>query len=320
MKTELVKFVEYWSSTDYENLSRDTIIEYLPRNVSVTSETDLRNQETGDAFFYKTLKKLDPNITSTELIKIYDRGTYVEDLKTTTIEYTILEKDNDIIIKYPIPDQKHISKRDRTWGNWYNNVLSALKIKYEQKEPKIVVEELEKTNSANNEINGVKVKTHTRIQYQLLKLGSDMGFNVFSAVDDTKKIEKLSPIKNCNAIRPEFTSNNEINKTLKRVDVVWIKDEKIIALIEIEDTTNIEHSVVKLHELSNADPNINIRIYIVAPDDKEAKISKTFKIKAFKDLNIKYIRYSKLNELLESSEKYSAGFKPKILDIISDNS
>jgi len=177
----------------------------------------------------------------------------------------------------------------------------------------------QKTISTDNEIDGIKVKPHTKKQYQCLKLLSDMGLEVYAATDNQKTISKLPSIKNYNINHLEFTSDHAINKILKRIDVIAGRDKKLKVLLEIEDSTNVEHSVLKMHQLIDADPNINIRVFIVAPDEKRNEVFKIFKIKVFKNLNIKCIFYSKLDELLENHGNISDCLTLNILDKISED-
>lgn len=69
------------------------------------------------------------------------------------------------------------------------------------------------------------------------------------------------------------------NRTIELIDVLWLKDNTIIAAFEIEHTTSIYSGLLRLSDLVSMQPNLNIRLYIVAPDERRDKVLNRFYLK-----------------------------------------
>lgn len=115
---------------------------------------------------------------------------------------------------------------------------------------------------------------HTEIQYHLLKLGSEMGLDVWVARNDRSKKfngETLGAIKGMAAELP--TQFNEVtNRTIELIDVLWLKGNSILAAFEIECTTAIYSGLLRMSDLLALQPNIDIRLFLVAPDERRDKV------------------------------------------------
>jgi hypothetical protein len=142
----------------------------------------------------------------------------------------------------------------------------------------VSVPETEETNEAV-QISGEEKKLtastqHTEIQYHLLKLGSDMELNVWVARNDRSKSwngEALGTIKGMVAELP--TQFNEVtNRTIELIDVPWLRGNSIVAAFEIECTTAIYSGLLRMSDLLALQPNIDIRLYLVAPDERRDKV------------------------------------------------
>ncbi|MCB0750540.1 MAG: EVE domain-containing protein, partial [Ignavibacteriae bacterium] len=92
--------------------------------------------------------------------------------------------------------------------------------------------------STDSEDKGVVDKKsysdHTEIQYLLLKLGSDMGFDVWVARNDRNRDFKGRNFTNLSKLRNELPNQfDEItNKTIELIDVLWLKGNTFIAAFE----------------------------------------------------------------------------------------
>jgi hypothetical protein len=116
--------------------------------------------------------------------------------------------------------------------------------------------------------------SHTEIQYQLLKLGAEMKFDLWVARNDRSK--------QCNGVAlgglPGMVSelptqfNEATNRTIELIDVLWLKGNSIVAAFEVESTTSVYSGLLRMSDLLALQPNINIQIYLVAPDDRRGKV------------------------------------------------
>jgi len=115
---------------------------------------------------------------------------------------------------------------------------------------------------------------HTEIQYHLLKLGAELGLDVWVARNDRSKTyngEQLGRMANMLAELP--TQFNELtNSTIELIDVLWVKGNTIIAAFEIEATTSVYSGLLRMSDLLALQPNLDIAIFLVAPDDRRGKV------------------------------------------------
>jgi hypothetical protein len=54
-------------------------------------------------------------------------------------------------------------------------------------------------------------------------------------------------------------------KTIEHIDVIWIRRHSIARAFEVEHTTAIYSGLLRMADLLSLQPDINIRLHIVAP-------------------------------------------------------
>jgi hypothetical protein len=64
------------------------------------------------------------------------------------------------------------------------------------------------------------------------------------------------------------------NRTIELIDVLWLQDNRIVAAFEIEHTTSVYSGLLRMADLITMQPNINIPLYIAAPDERYDKVKK----------------------------------------------
>lgn len=115
---------------------------------------------------------------------------------------------------------------------------------------------------------------HTEIQYQLLALGADMGFDVWVARNDRSRTfsgRKLGELpRNVDTLPTQF--NEATNKTIELIDVLWLQGNSIMAAFEIESTTSVYSGLLRMSDLLALQPNLEIDLYLVAPEDRRNKV------------------------------------------------
>lgn len=125
------------------------------------------------------------------------------------------------------------------------------------------------------EVDKTKEATrHTEIQYNLLKLGASMGFNLWVARNDRSKSYDGVKFGDMEEVVDELPTqfNEATNKTVELIDVLWLKGNSIVAAFEIECTTSIYSGLLRMSDLLALQPNLNIKLYLVAPDEKQSKV------------------------------------------------
>jgi hypothetical protein len=167
---------------------------------------------------------------------------------------------------------------------------------------------------------------HTKIQWLLLKLGNDMGLDLWVANNDRNKVingQRFTDLPRLKKTLP-LTFDEETNKTIQLIDVLWLKQTSILAAFEIESTTSIYSGILRMADLIAMQPNINIPLYIVAPDARRAKVYSEINRPVFSNLPTpmnticKYISFSALRSSIEKAGSMIKYLKPEFLDDIAE--
>jgi hypothetical protein len=66
--------------------------------------------------------------------------------------------------------------------------------------------------------------------------------------------------------------NEATNRTIELIDVLWLKGNSIMAAFEVECTTSVYSGLLRMSDLLALQPNIDISLYLVAPDDRRDKV------------------------------------------------
>ena len=121
---------------------------------------------------------------------------------------------------------------------------------------------------------GESTTRHTEIQYHLLKLGVELGLDVWVARNDRTKSysgELLGTMTNMlDELPTQF--NEATNRTIELIDVLWLKGNTILAAFEIEATTSVYSGLLRMSDLLALQPNLDLALYLVAPDERRTKV------------------------------------------------
>lgn len=114
---------------------------------------------------------------------------------------------------------------------------------------------------------------HVEVQYMLLSLAADMGLDVWVARNDRGRAyngRQLAEIPNLlDKLPTQF--NEATNRTIELIDVLWLKGNSIVSAFEIECTTSIYSGLLRMSDLLALQPNLEIKLYLAAPDDRRTK-------------------------------------------------
>lgn len=156
------------------------------------------------------------------------------------------------------------------------NILVGQEESLSEKEREKILQELQNRRETvmNDEQEG---ELHTEIQYQLLKIGHALGYDVIAASNDRSKAYKGNNflfISLSEFPMLDVDVSQENFKTICLIDVVWFKKgtNKIICAFEVEKSTSIYSGILRLQDLSLSLPSHNSKLYIVVPDNRERDI------------------------------------------------
>jgi hypothetical protein len=61
-------------------------------------------------------------------------------------------------------------------------------------------------------------------------------------------------------------------RTIEQIDVIWLKRRSIVRAFEVEHTTAIYSGILRMADLLALQPNMDIRLHIVAPSSRREKV------------------------------------------------
>ena len=102
----------------------------------------------------------------------------------------------------------------------------------------------------------------------LLKLGSDMGLDVWVAKNDKNKIfngQAFTSIPKVKSSLP-LQFDEATTKTIELIDVLWLKGNSIQAAFEIESTTSIFSGLLRMSDLITMQPNFEHPAFHSCPE------------------------------------------------------
>ena len=160
-----------------------------------------------------------------------------------------------------------------------------------------------------------------QLQATLARIGSEMGFRIWIPRSDRQKVSDLMP----DAARSSLLELLPLNyddatlKTVEQIDVIWLKNRSMARAFEVEHTTAIYSGLLRMADLLALQPNMAIRLHIVAPDERRERVLREIRRPVFSLLDqgplyekCTYISYSAIDELGET--KHLTHMNETILD------
>lgn len=159
------------------------------------------------------------------------------------------------------------------------------------------------------------------IQAKLAEIGETLGFNIWIPIADRGRVlEYWKPKKGTLLEELPIGGLDETTlKTIKNIDVLWIQNRRIVRAFEVEHTTSIISGILRMADLLALQPNITVKVYIVAPDEREEEVITHIIRPAFSDISGRklsdiclYLSYSNIINI--ANEKNLKNMKENIID------
>lgn len=279
-------------------------------------------------FKVKLIHKLEPK-TAVPVMQLKDRLSIFKNLKSPHAwtgffrgspakfnfeDGSIIASAIEQIVNNPVEREYDERKYRRHPRKTYKSKVGIVTIPETEEEPEVDLIHIEKT-------------THEEIQYALLKLGSDLGLDVWVARNDVNKSFKGKAFKEVPRLRSSLPRqfDDATNKTIELIDVLWLQGDAIIAAFEVEHSTAIYSGLLRMSDLVTMQPNINLNLYLVAPDDRRERVYSEINRPTFAKLRpslpkiCKFIPYSKLKREIKHLGSKVQFIKPEFIEILSES-
>jgi len=178
------------------------------------------------------------------------------------------------------------------------------------------------------EVKPEEVSQHVEIQYLLLKLGSEMGLDIWVARNDRSKICGGQTLGSMPGMVQELPTqfNDATQRTIELIDVLWLKGNSILSAFEVESTTSIYSGLLRMSDLLSLQPNLDIKLYLLASDERQDKVRQeilrpTFELKT-KPLSkvCGFISFSEIKKKIEGIHKLgiASSLQPNFLENMAE--
>lgn len=108
-------------------------------------------------------------------------------------------------------------------------------------------------------------------------------------------------------------------RTIEQIDVIWLRNRTIMRAFEVEHTTSIYSGILRMADLSALQPNMDIKLHIVAPEARREKVFQEIRRPVFSLLekgplseSCTYLSYESVQELAQ--ERHLSDMKASVLE------
>jgi hypothetical protein len=118
------------------------------------------------------------------------------------------------------------------------------------------------------------VRQSFQIQAKLARIGAIMGFKIWLPRADRGRVSELLNATDRAAVLEELPLNYDGTTldTIELIDVLWLKGRSMARAFEVEHTTAVYSGLLRMADLLALQPNMDIRLHIVAPEERREKV------------------------------------------------
>lgn len=172
-----------------------------------------------------------------------------------------------------------------------------------------------------------ELTTHEEIQWLLLKLGSEMGLDVWVARNDKNRGFQGKSFQDIPRLRRDLPRqfDEATNKTIELIDVLWLQGDAFVAAFEVEHSTSVYSGLLRMSDLVSMQPNIKLDLYLVAPDERREKVVSEINRPTFARLKpslpkiCKFIAYSRLKQEIDAMGTRIKYIKPEFIQDLAES-
>ena len=164
-----------------------------------------------------------------------------------------------------------------------------------------------------------EVRDSIKIQAMLAQIGQSMGLNIWVPRND--KVAVLGELNNSSKLLDILPLNYDDTtlKTIENIDILWLRGRAIVRAFEVEHTTSIYSGILRMADLLALQPNMNIKLHLVAPDSRRDKVFQEIQRPVFSLLEVAplserctYLSYDSIEEIADL--KHLSHLSDSVLD------
>ena len=164
------------------------------------------------------------------------------------------------------------------------------------------------------------IRESSSIQALLARIGEQMGFSIWIPKNDRKAVlQEWEPPPGTLLDHLPLNYDEVTLDTVEQIDVLWLRGRAIARAFEVEHTTAVYSGILRMADLLALQPNMDIRLHIVAPPGRQQKVFNEIQRPVFSLLDrgplaeyCTFLSYDSLREL--ASSKHLSHLSDSVLE------
>lgn len=166
----------------------------------------------------------------------------------------------------------------------------------------------------------IETRESIRIQALIATIGAQMGMSIWIPKSDRAAVTKEWKNSGGKLLeRLPLNYDDTTLRTIEQIDVLWLRSRSIVRAFEVEHTTSVYSGILRMADLLALQPNMEIKLHIVAPEAKREKVFQEIRRPVFSLLekgplvdSCTYLSYGSLREL--ATQKHLSHLSDTVLD------
>ena len=178
-----------------------------------------------------------------------------------------------------------------------------------RREDKVVSVSVPQEDELEKEARDEKtIRESYQIQALLARIGEAMGCTIWLPHSDRSNIiQEWTPNDGVLLDALPLNYDETTLKTIEQIDVLWLRRRSIVRAFEVEHSTAIYSGILRMADLLALQPNMDIRLHIVAPYSRKEKVMQEIQRPVFSLLEraplseiCSFISYDSVRELSDT--------------------
>lgn len=173
---------------------------------------------------------------------------------------------------------------------------------------------------SKGQIPEIESRESIRVQAMIAGIGAKMGMKIWIPRADRAGVLREWTNEDAELLdRLPLNYDDTTLRTIEQIDVLWLKGRSIVRAFEVEHTTSVYSGILRMADLVALQPNMDIKLHIVAPEAKREKVFQEIRRPVFSLLEkgplaeyCTYLSYDNLREL--AKEKHLSHLSDTVLE------
>ena len=138
---------------------------------------------------------------------------------------------------------------------------------------KVVTVAVPEDTDVEETINEVTIRESFKVQAILAQVGEALGFKIWLPKNDRSRVlQEWQPERDVLLDHLPLNYDQTTIRTIEQIDVLWIRRRSIMRAFEIEHTTSIYSGILRMADLLALQPNMDIKLHIITPQERKDKV------------------------------------------------